>query len=56
MATILFMMIFGRWGKSEMQWYGNDYVRQRIEKREMKWVGRMILIDLFGLALFFYCH
>lgn len=51
MATILFMFFFGRWSKSEMQWYGNDYVRQRIEKRERKWIGRMILIDVCIIAL-----
>ncbi len=53
MATILFMLFFGRWGKSEMQWHGNDYVRGRIKKRETKWVGMMVIIDLCGFALLF---
>lgn len=54
MATILFMFLFGRWSKNEMQWHGNNFVRQRIEKRERKWIGILLLLDLCTVALFFY--
>lgn len=46
MITILFIILFGRHGKSEMQWHGNDYVRRKTEKFERKWIGILILIDL----------
>jgi hypothetical protein len=45
--TVLFMMLFGRWGQSEMNWYGNEYLREKIKKREMNFIPITILIDIF---------
>ena len=44
--TILFMIFFGRWGQSEMNWYGNDYSRNKIKKREMNFLPIIIVIDI----------
>jgi len=51
--TILFRMLFGKWSKSEMNWYGNDYVRNRIEQREMKYIPITLLIDLILIIFYF---
>lgn len=51
MTTILFMFFFGRWGKSEMNWFGNSFVRERIEKREKKWVPILVILDCVFLYL-----
>lgn len=47
MITFLFMFFFGRWSKSEMQWFGNDFVRDRIIKLEQKYIPLMVIIDCF---------
>jgi len=49
--TILFMMFFGRWGMSEMNWYGNEYVRQRIEKRERNWIPIIVIFDILLMII-----
>ena len=50
---ILFMVLFGRWGQSEMNWYGNETKQNRIRERENKWVPICAIIDL-ALMLIFY--
>jgi hypothetical protein len=52
--TILFMLLFGRWGQSEMNWYGNETKQNRIRERESKWLPTTIIIDL-ALLIIFYC-
>jgi len=51
--TVLFMALLGRWGQSEMNWYGNDYVRRRIEKREAKWLPITIILDTTLIIYYF---
>ncbi len=52
--TILFMMLFGRWGQSEMNWYGNNSKQIRIEERERKWIPATILIDISLVVIFLF--
>jgi uncharacterized membrane protein YsdA (DUF1294 family) len=53
--TILFMILFGRWGIGEMGWYGNNkHFRERIRKREFKYLPIMLAID-FAILYVYFC-
>ncbi len=47
--SLLFLVIFGQYSVSEMQWHGNDYLRNRIIKRENKWLPILVIIDIIIL-------
>lgn len=46
---LLFLVLFGQYSVSEMQWYGNDYLRSQIIKHENKWLPILFIIDLIIL-------
>lgn len=47
--TLLFYLFFGTGSLSEMQYYGNIYVRERMQRRMQKWFPWLILIDVILL-------
>ncbi len=47
------MSLFGRWAHSEMQWYGNDHVREKTKARERMVLPVTVIIDIVLFILWY---